>query len=108
MFAALLLQVPLLVLETVARRRLRKAGIQLARPVAIGGTTAVLLISAYFFFFPPVEEYTDIALRVVTSVNTSALGVARSVQGLLQQLGLHLEPAVGGTAFVGSVTKAAL
>lgn len=100
------LQVPLLVLEDVARRRLRKAGIRLARPVAMGWTTAILLFTAYFFWYPPVERYTDVALRVVTSVNEGAAAAVRAVQLLLQQLGLH--QAAGSAALFGSVSQAAL
>lgn len=104
---AVLLQMPLLVLEDIARRRLRKAGVRLARPLLIGWTTVMLMSSAYFFWYPPVEQYTDIALRVVTSVNEGAATAVHSVQKLLQSLGLQ-QAAVGGAAFVGSVSQAAL
>lgn len=96
-------QMPLLVLEDIARRRMRKSGVRPARPLLIGWTTVVLMISAYFFWYPPVEQYTDVALRVVTSVNASAASAVHGVQMLLQSLGLQ-QAAVGGAAFVGSVS----
>jgi hypothetical protein len=96
---------PLLMLEDIARRRLRKSGVKLARPLLMGWTTVVLLFTAYFFWYPPVEQYTDVAMRVVEAVNAGAADAVRSVQGLLQQLGLQ-QAAVGGAAFVGSVSHA--
>lgn len=87
------------------RRKLRKAGRRLARPVTMGWTTAILMFTAYFFWYPPVEQYTDIALRVVTSVNAGAAAAVGGVQGLFQQL---RPPVVGGAALVGSVSQAAL
>lgn len=100
-------QMPLLVLEDIARRRMRKSGVRPARPLLIGWTTVVLMISAYFFWYPPVEQYTDVALRVVTSVNASAASAVHGVQVLLQSLGLQ-QAAVSGAAFVGSVSGTAL
>jgi hypothetical protein len=98
---------PLLVLEDIARRRMRKAGVRPSRPLGIGWTTLILMISAYFFWYPPVEQYTDVALRVVASVNASAASAVQSVQALLQSLGLQ-QAAVSGAAFVGSVSGTAL
>lgn len=96
---------PLLMLEDIARRRLRKSGVKLARPLLMGWTTVILLFTAYFFWYPPVEQYTDVAMRVVEAVNAGAAGAVGSFQGLLQQLGLQ-QAAVGGAAFVGSVSQA--
>lgn len=101
------LQMPLLVLEDIARRRLRKSGVRLARPLLIGWTTVVLMFTAYYFWYPPVEHYTDVAVRVTDSVNASAATAVQSVHKLLQSLGLQ-QAAVGGAAFVGSVSQAAL
>jgi hypothetical protein len=98
---------PLLMLEDIARRRLRKSGVRLARPLLIGWTTVVLMFTAYYFWYPPVERYTDLAVRVTDSVNASAATAVQSVHKLLQSLGLQ-QAAVGGAAFVGSVSHAAL
>ena len=95
-------QVPLLVLEDMARRRLRKSGTRLSRPIAMGWTTAILMFSAYFFWYPPIEQYTDVAMRVVESVNASAATVLHSVQMLLAQVGFH--DAASGAAFVSSMS----
>lgn len=100
-------QMPLLVLEDLVRRRMRKAGVRPSRPLGIGWTTLILMISAYFFWYPPVEQYTDVALRVVASVNASAASAVHSVQALLQSLGLQ-QAAVSGAAFVSSVSGTAL
>jgi hypothetical protein len=99
------LQVPLLVLEDIARRKLRKAGVQLSRPVGIGLMTVVLWITAYLFWYPPVELHTDLAPRVVSSVNDSAAAAVLGLQALLQQLGWQQ---AGGAAFVSSVSQATL
>jgi hypothetical protein len=98
---------PLLMLEDVARRRLRKSGVRLARPLLVGWTTVVLMFTAYYFWYPPVEQYTDVALRVLESVNASAATAVQTAHKLLQSLGLQ-QAAVGGAAFVGSVSQTAL
>jgi hypothetical protein len=97
------LQVPLLISEDIVTRRLRKAGVHLARHLLIGWTQVTLSIVAYFFFFPPVENYTGVAQRVLTSVNQGAAAAFGGLQALLQQVGLH-PAAVGGGPFVGSVS----
>jgi hypothetical protein len=97
------LQTPLLISEDIVTRRLRKAGVHLPRALLIGCANVILSITAYFFFFPPVEDYTGVAQRVLTSVNQSAAAVFSGLQALLQQVGLH-PTAVGGGPFVGSVS----
>jgi hypothetical protein len=100
------LQIPLIILEDIVTRRLRKAGVHLPRPLLILWTNFIVNFTTYFFWFPPVENYTGIALRVLTSVNESAAAAFGGLQALLQQVGLH-PTAVGWGPFVGSMSTAA-
>ncbi|EFJ41473.1 hypothetical protein VOLCADRAFT_121638 [Volvox carteri f. nagariensis] len=64
------IQAPLLTLESLAGRAMRRAGLQLPRPVAIVLTLVVLELLAYDLFFGFVEKDTDLASRVVAAVSS--------------------------------------
>jgi hypothetical protein len=72
-----------------------------------GYTTALLMTSAYLFWFPPVEQHTDVAARVLASVNGGAAVALARLQGLVQQLGLGDVVAQAAAAVSGSASHVA-
>lgn len=85
-FMFFFIQAPLIALEGVAIHKLRKAGVKVPRAGGIGITTITLLILAYLFFFPPVEQHSDIAHVIVSSVNKGSGHLLEELQQLPQRL----------------------
>ena len=69
------LQTPLLVLEAVGKKVMKRHGVHLPRLPSILATMAALLWMADKFFFPPCLD-TDLAGRVVGAVNSNFKGVS--------------------------------
>jgi hypothetical protein len=105
-FAAFcVLQIPLIILEDMITRRLRKAGMHPPRLLLILWTNFIVNVTTNLFFWPPVDNYTSLVPRILASVNQSAAAAFGGLQVLLQHVGLSL-PAVGADAFVGGVSTA--
>lgn len=85
-FMFFFIQAPLMAVEAVVIRKLRKAGVKVPRAGAIGVTTFVVMTLAYYFWFPPVEKYSDIATVVVASVNRGAAQLLEVFQQIPQRL----------------------
>lgn len=64
------MQAPLLVLEAVGKKLMKRYGLRLPRLPSILATMAALLWMADRFFFPPCLD-TDLAGRVVDAVNNN-------------------------------------
>eukprot|EP00879_Flechtneria_rotunda_P011027 GHRR01011522.1.p1 GENE.GHRR01011522.1~~GHRR01011522.1.p1 ORF type:complete len:233 (+),score=93.74 GHRR01011522.1:682-1380(+) len=102
-FMFFFVQAPLLVVEGFVQKRLKKAGVKLSRAVGIGYTTCFMLLTSYAFWFPPIEDYTDIATHVATSVNNNVLGVLAGMQQLAEHWGVQQAVAATfGTHAAGS------
>ncbi|GLC53267.1 hypothetical protein PLESTB_000726400 [Pleodorina starrii] len=80
------MQAPLMSLEALGNRLLRRAGVQLPRPLTILLTLAALEVMAYDLFFGFVERDTDLAHRVVTAVTSSYAGLLAPLQPLVAGL----------------------
>ncbi|EFJ41474.1 hypothetical protein VOLCADRAFT_107677 [Volvox carteri f. nagariensis] len=76
------IQAPLLTLESLAGRAMRRAGLQLPRPVAIVLTHLVLQSLAYDLFFGYMEEQ-GISLKVVGAISDCIWAVLRPLQAAL-------------------------
>ena len=80
-FAFFTVQAPLMVCERAALRWLRARGVPLPTALRRAVTTVLLLGVARLLFFPPIENRSDLALRVAGAVTAQFAALARGVSG---------------------------
>ncbi|GIL54911.1 hypothetical protein Vafri_10609 [Volvox africanus] len=83
-------QAPLITLEAICSRQLRRLKVNIPRPLAILLTHLVLELTAYDLFFGFVDKDTGIAARTVAAVSASYHSLLAPLQPLIARLGLGL------------------
>lgn len=98
-FAFFFVQAPLLAVEAAGLRWLRRSGRSVPRLLGMVYVHALVLTAARFAWFPPIETHSDVALTVLSSVNTNAAAAAATVGAAAAAAGLPRAPAALAALF---------
>lgn len=84
-FTFFFIQAPLLLAESIVLRKLRKANVTIPTIMAVPATTAIIMLTAWFFWYPPIEQHSDLAVRIVDSINVNITALMAAGKGVMQQ-----------------------